>query len=388
MGSIKSGSGYSLNGGGGGGGTGDVVGPASSTDNAYVIWDGVTGKLIKDSDIIWTSGTDYAADPYTGFTANVANAYLVVGPNGTGAIQAHVADGTAAGGNTRGDYAVDLQRRRVNAAQVASGIYSVVCGGWNNRATGSNSTVSGGINNSATTFDATAGGGRNNVASGGYSTVSGGYTNNASGTTSSVGGGQLNVPSALGACISGGRQNGASGNYSAVGGGLSNSATNLVSSTSGGYFSLADHYGEFAHGSGQFAATGDAQYSRMVLRIQTVDATPTELSADGAAPTGTDRLSLVDNSGYQFHIQVIARDTSGTDSAWWDIRGCIVRSAGAATTTLIGTNIVGTSSTAGAAAWTLTATADTVNGALKVEATGAAATIRWVATVHSTKVAY
>lgn len=37
------------NGSGGGGGTGDVVGPASSTDNAITRWDGTTGKLLKDS---------------------------------------------------------------------------------------------------------------------------------------------------------------------------------------------------------------------------------------------------------------------------------------------------------------------------------------------------
>lgn len=43
---------------GGGGGTGDVVGPASSTDGAVVLWDGVTGKLIKNSAAFITgSGT-------------------------------------------------------------------------------------------------------------------------------------------------------------------------------------------------------------------------------------------------------------------------------------------------------------------------------------------
>jgi hypothetical protein len=37
---------------GSGGGTGDVVGPASSTDSAVVLFDGTTGKLIKDSVIL------------------------------------------------------------------------------------------------------------------------------------------------------------------------------------------------------------------------------------------------------------------------------------------------------------------------------------------------
>lgn len=35
-------------GGGGGGGGGDVTGPVSSTDNALVRFDGITGKIIKD----------------------------------------------------------------------------------------------------------------------------------------------------------------------------------------------------------------------------------------------------------------------------------------------------------------------------------------------------
>jgi hypothetical protein len=36
-------------GGGGGGGSGDVVGPASATNNAIAIYSGTTGKIIKNS---------------------------------------------------------------------------------------------------------------------------------------------------------------------------------------------------------------------------------------------------------------------------------------------------------------------------------------------------
>jgi hypothetical protein len=43
----------------------------------------------------------------------------------------------------------------------------------------------------------------------------------------------------------------------------------------------------------------------------------------------------------------------------------------------------------GAAAWDVTLTADTTNGGLKIEVTGAAATnIRWVATVNTSEVTY
>ena len=40
----------------GGAGSGDVVGPATSTDNAMAVFDGVTGKLLKESTIIDTAG--------------------------------------------------------------------------------------------------------------------------------------------------------------------------------------------------------------------------------------------------------------------------------------------------------------------------------------------
>ncbi len=58
-----------LGSGGGGGGSGDVVGPASSTDNAVVRFDGTTGKLIQDSavTIADTSG-DIAGGRYNKVT--------------------------------------------------------------------------------------------------------------------------------------------------------------------------------------------------------------------------------------------------------------------------------------------------------------------------------
>ena len=40
---------------GAGGGSGDVVGPGSSTNGAVVLYDGVTGKLIKNSTILPTT---------------------------------------------------------------------------------------------------------------------------------------------------------------------------------------------------------------------------------------------------------------------------------------------------------------------------------------------
>ena len=50
----------------GGGGSGDVSGPSSSTDNDIAIFNGATGKIIKDSGV---KTTDLV--PYTGATGNV-----------------------------------------------------------------------------------------------------------------------------------------------------------------------------------------------------------------------------------------------------------------------------------------------------------------------------
>ena len=61
----------------GGGGTGDVVGPASSTDGAVTLWDGITGKLIKDSSVFITGGGTVALGGFT----------LTVPANGTAALR-------------------------------------------------------------------------------------------------------------------------------------------------------------------------------------------------------------------------------------------------------------------------------------------------------------
>ena len=91
--------------------------------------------------------------------ALTTNADLCLVSKGTGALLAQVPTGSWTGGNKRGIYAVDWQRHRNDASQVASSDYSTISGGRNNTASGGGSTVSGG---------------ENNTANGVYSTVSGG----------------------------------------------------------------------------------------------------------------------------------------------------------------------------------------------------------------------
>ncbi len=77
-----------------------------------------------------------------------ANIGAVVGaPKGNGALLAHFPDNAVAGGNLRGQNAVDLQTSRDSNWQVASGNFAVMGGGQGNAASGVWATASGGFRN-------------------------------------------------------------------------------------------------------------------------------------------------------------------------------------------------------------------------------------------------
>lgn len=83
-------------------------------------------------------------------TNAATNINAVLAAKGNGAVLAQTPDGTSAGGNSRGFWAVDWQKVRAAADQVASGSQSVIGGGYGNTASGDNSTVPGGYRNEAT----------------------------------------------------------------------------------------------------------------------------------------------------------------------------------------------------------------------------------------------
>lgn len=146
--------------------------------------------------------------------------------------------------------------------------------------------------------------------------------------------------------------------------------------------------GKYAFASGVFAASGDAQTGALVLRCATTDATATVLTTDGAAAAATNQVVLPNSSAHAFTGTVIARRkaSEGTASAAWKIEGLIRREANAASTTLVASTVTAIDNTPG---WTLALSANTTNGGLKIEATGAASTnIRWVATVQTSEVTY
>ena len=127
-----------------------------------------------------------------------------------------------------------------------------------------------------------------------------------------------------------------------------------------------------------------------LLGRATTDATATVLTSNSSAAGTTNQVILPNNAAYSFSGEVIAGVTGGGDTARWTINGAIKRGANAASTAMVGTpTVTMTHNDAGAAAWVVTVTADTTNGGIKVEVTGAAATtIRWVCKINTTEMTY
>ena len=203
--------------------------------------------------------------------------------------------------------------------------------------------------------------------------------------------GQFTRATSSGAAAFGGAFANASGSQSlAIG---RNVLAQQQASVALGQQSLSAVAGKFAYSSTNFSATGDSQHGMCVLRQSTTDATPKVLLTDNpaVAASTTNQIILPNNSAYSFSGTIIARESAaaGSDYASWEIKGALLRDANAASTVL-GNGIKNKLyASAGASAWDIALTADTTNGGLKIEVTGAAATnIRWVATVNTSEVTY
>lgn len=169
-------------------------------------------------------------------------------------------------------------------------------------------------------------------------------------------------------------------NAASIGSGNTVSGANAVATGTGASTSL---YGAQVHANGSFANPGDAQSGKYILRNTTSNATVTETFLDGSSA----RIVLPNNSAFSYSAQVVARrtDQTGFEGAW-RIEGLISRDAGAATTTLVGNRSKNTLTRP--TGWDVEVSADTTNGALIFNVTGATSqTIRWVITVTTTEVA-
>lgn len=201
----------------------------------------------------WTEAQSTAAPnaavPAVSWTPSnaAADADAIVRPKGVGALLAQEPDATGAGGDKRGIYAVDFQRVRTTADQVASGSYSVVLGGLNNKAAGEASVVAGGSNNTNTVGDgAVIAGGANHQVLANYGTIGGGTSHITSGPHCTVAGGNINTAAGAvgGATVGGGAGNFAFADYATVAGGIQNIVTGAGAAVGGGQNSVVT--GEYA----------------------------------------------------------------------------------------------------------------------------------------------
>lgn len=258
-----------------------------------------------------------------------ANIGVAITPKGTGAISAHVPDGAAAGGNARGVYAVDWQKYRTAATQVASGSRAVIAGGMRNTA---------------------------------------------SGIDSFIGGGYDNVASAQGDVVAGGSYNSTSGKaYNWIPGGDSAKTPAVI--------------GARAYSSGMRAAVGDTQVEGDVLRKTTTDATPSYLTADGNVASVSNMYVLAANGAYNFRARVTAFLAATVEAASWEIIGTAKRGSGVATAAIVGsltTRSFGADS--GLSGVAVSVSANTTYGAISIDVIGiAATTIHWAADIECVK---
>lgn len=345
------------------------------------VWNTGTGVITIDS-----NGTETVdgVDPTTEFKLTqgtgvrlvcTGTAWLTGESRTSGAASIGVL-GTQIGRNSAGDMAVAI-----------TGKGAIALGG--SRASGTD-TFAAAIANTSATYSASGTGsvaiGYQNRSTGTYSVCFGG-SNAATSNRASIAGGQNNTASSDYAFVGAGYSNTASGQYSCVLGGDNNSATQTGSYAFGSY-ALSAIINKFTYASGRFSAQGDAQLGVYILRQATTSASATILTVDESAPGSNDQVILPNNSAYAFTGTVVARRkaSDGTDSAAWTIEGLIRREGAANTTTLVASTVTAISNVP---AWTLALSADTTNGGLKVEVTGATSTnIRWVATVQTTELTY
>lgn len=316
------------------------------------------------------SSTVHAQHVVEGAGTGAVNVPFVITPRGTGAfILGPMPDGTATGGNARGQYAVDLQITRTTAGKVASG----------------ESTFAAGKDNviSSTYQPCGAALGRDNtVNNGGFAA---GWGNTASGNAFSIALGKANT-------VSGGEGAFALGNQNLVtsshGCGALGYACESVTyqSIAIGQASRAYIPGQVAQSAGAFSVAGDNQYVRDVLCIKTTNNTPTTLTTSRNLG-GAARRTIPSGKLFLFVAKIVGVKSDGTSRACYIREGAIINIAGT-------TSLVGAITTIGAdhednAATDVAITADDTNDALDISVTGITSeTWRWVAVVEGVEVAY
>ena len=218
------------------------------------------------------------------------NGSLILEPNGNGPIQ------LTSYGNSRGTYAVDLQRFKTNVSQVATGFYAAILGGMGGTATHLGSAIIGGALNQATAN---------------YATVINGASNQAVAVNSTI--------------LAG-----------------SNCYAGEQSSVAMGYAKTI-RWGEIASAiSGGNNTAGASQQGTVVLGDLVSANSTFELTANGVnalntSSTFTNYFKIPDATLVNFDVQVSLISSTNNDlGGWYNARGGIIVKGSPAAATLVG----------------------------------------------------
>jgi len=350
--------------------TGSGAAIALSSDGTSLLLDGTAVGGGGGGADLYAANPVSATDP----TASGSNA-VAIGYNA----RATASDSVAIGENA---YAVGPESFSIGTQTDAIGTRAGAFG-YNARAQGNYSMAFGNagatgiysfaaaIGNNTSTYGAT---GANSVAIGDLAKATG---------TNSVCISNTSTASGLGSAVLGGSSATSSGANSTVIGGGSNVADGDYS-TAKGYYGNTNGI-RLKHATGVYPNLQGAYY---VLGYTTSNATPIALNTNVWTPNATNQVILPNNSAYAFTGIIVARQkaSEGTASAAWKVEGLIRREGSAGTTVLVNSATTVLDNTP---SWGMALSADTTNGGLKVEATGAASTnIRWVATINTSEVIY
>ena len=383
---------------------GTTTAPNATGTNAFAIGVQSTSSATNSVAIGTGAYVTHQGGVGLGYSPTVtANYGAAIGANSAGAgAKVSGAGGVALGGsNTQGSEAFSAVIDNTTTSYGATGAYSMAMGyrskstaqgavAFGFEATGSanysvalgRSNASGadgfaaGIANSSTSFGAT---GSNSVALGYQATASGQY---------SYASGSLSTASGYGS-ISIGISPTASGHSSiALGGrGVWNAQATAQSSIAIGDGARSAVKGKMAF-AGYGMGNAGSQGAWYTLYSDTTDATAEAMTTTKQAASSDNQIVLSNTSALSFHGTIVAREdaTDGTDCAAWEVKGLIRREASASTTTLVNSSTTVVDNTP---SWGMALSADTTNGCLKIQVTGAASTnIRWVATIHTSEVIY
>lgn len=264
-----------------------------------------------------------------------SNGNLIIQTTGTGAIQRD------SGGNSRGQYAIDLQNARNSGTQVAAANYSNILGGSGNQIVSDSiySNINGGAINTIS-------------ANGGYNFIGGGYGNIIEHSNN-----EQRVPTAA--------------------------------TIPGGYEAKATRWGELSHAAGMFTNAGDSQHTILIARKLTTDNTANVILLLDNGISGSYKLELPNKTTWTFEIKLSAYNDTDSAGGGWIFKGAI-RSDGSGNTAIIGVGVTAESwlDTAMSGASADVVANDTTNS-LDIRVTGLSGkNIRWVAVIDISQVCY